>query len=228
MPMKGDGAANLRVIDRWEGGVGWLAYPDEGMQRASHALAVDGDVWVLDPVDAPGVDELLAEYGDVAGVVVGVDRHTRDAASIARRHDAPVYVPDWMTGVASTLDAPVERFGRTLADTGYRAFRVRDSSVPPWQEVGLYHVGSGTLFVPESLGTAEYYRVGSERLGVHPMLRPLPPKRVLAGLAPERVLVGHGEGVFDDATAALRDALDGSRRRMPALYGKTLKLMVSE
>lgn len=227
MPMKGSGQSELREIDRWEGGVGWIAYPDEQMQRASHAIAVDGGVWLLDPVDADGLDALLAEFGEVVGVVVMLDRHKRDAAAIARRHDVSVYVPDWMTGVASELDAPVERFGRELADTGYRAITVRDSTVPPWQEVGLYHEASGTLVVPESVGAAEYFLAPGEQLGVHPMLRLFPPTRALASLSPERILTGHGPGVMENASTALRDALDNSRRRTPSLYGKALKTFVS-
>ena len=108
--MKGSGEASLREIDRYDGGVGWIAYPDEDMQRASHAVVGEnGGVWVVDPVDAAGLDELLAEYGEVAGVVVLLDRHKRDAAAIATRHDVSVYVPDFMDAVAQELDAPVER-----------------------------------------------------------------------------------------------------------------------
>ncbi|WP_251330452.1 hypothetical protein [Haloplanus pelagicus] len=221
MPLKG-GHADLREIDRWEGGVGWIAHPDERMQRASHAFAVDGDVWVIDPVDAPGLDDLLADLGEVAGVAVCLDRHERDAAAVATRHDVPVYVPEWMDGVA--FDAPVERFGGELGDSGYRVRRVRDASLPPWQEVALYT--DETLLVPEAVGTASFFRAKSERLGVHPMLRPIPPRRALADLEPDRVLVGHGEGVFEDATAALRDALDGARRRLPAAYANMVREMV--
>lgn len=224
MPMKGSGTAQLREVDRWDSGVGWIAYPDEGMQRASHVLAGDGgDAWVVDPVDAPGVDDLIASVGDVAGVVVCLDRHKRDSAAIARRHDAPVYVPDWMTGVASDLDAPVERFGRELADSGYRTLTVIDRSFPPWQEAALYHDESGTLLIPETVGTAEYFCAPGEKLGVHPMLRPSPPKRPFRGIEPERVLVGHGPGVLEDASTALHDALDNARARLPAAYAKAFK-----
>jgi hypothetical protein len=223
MPMKGRGTGQLQEIDRWDGGVGWLAYPEEGMQRASHALGVDGEAWVVDPVDAPGVDDLLDSVGEVAGVVVCLDRHKRDAAAVARRHDVPVYLPDWMTGVASALDVPTERFGRELADTGYRALTVVNRSVPPWQEVGLYHETEGTLVVPEAVGTAPFFCAPDERLGVHPMLRPAPPKRAFRGLEPERVLVGHGAGVSTDATEALLDALDNARSNLPAAYVGALR-----
>jgi hypothetical protein len=224
MSFKG-GEPDLRTVGEWDGGRTWLAYPDEEMQRASHVLAVDGDAWAIDPVDAPGLDDLLADVGDVAGVVVGLDRHRRDAAAVATRHDAPVYVPDWMSGVAGKLDAPVERFGRELADTGFQALTVRNSSIPPWQEVGLFD--GETLVVPEAVGTAPYYLAGDERLGVHPMLRLVPPTRALAGLKPERVLPGHGAPVLDDAATALRDALANARRGAPAAYAKAVRRLIA-
>ncbi|MFB6177781.1 MAG: hypothetical protein ABEI99_11690 [Halobaculum sp.] len=224
--MKGAGTADVREIDRYDGGVGWLAYPDEKMQRASHAVSHDGEVWVLDPVDAPGVDDLLAELdGDVAGVVVGLDRHKRDAAAVADRHDVPVYVPNWMTGVVAEIDAPVERFGSELTD-GVRAIRVRDSSIPPWQEVALLFDSSGTLYVPEALGNAEYMVTNAERLGVHPMLRLTPPRAELAGLDPDHVVVGHGIGVHERASQAVDDALSVSRSNTLSLYGKTVKSLL--
>lgn len=229
MPIKGSGPTEPRVIDRWDGGVGWIAYPDERMQRASHALVSetdgsgDDDLWVVDPVDAAGVDDLLADYGEVAGVVVGLDRHARDAAALARRHDVAVHVADWMSGVVDDLDAPVERFGRRLGDTRFRAFTIRDSVLPPWQEVGFYREDDGTLIVPEAVGTAPGWLAADERLGVHPLLRLIPPKRSLGRARPERVLVSHGEGVFDDATRRLRDALSHSVRRAPSAYAKAVR-----
>jgi hypothetical protein len=71
------------------------------------------------------------------------------------------------------------------------------------------------LVCGDALGTQPYFRTEEERLGVHPLLRLIPPRR-LARLAPQHVLVGHGEGVHEDATAALREALTTSRRRLPA------------
>jgi hypothetical protein len=218
MPMKGSGATSMEVIDRFDDGVGWLAYPDERMQRASHALAADGEVWLLDPVDADGVDDLVAEFGEVAGVVVLLDRHKRDAGAIARRHDVPVAIPQWMTGVASKLGAPVERVEDALGDTGYELRTVVDSI--GWQEAGLYD--GETLYVPEALGTVDFFRAPGERLGVHPVLRLTPP-RSLRELTVERLLVGHGRGVESDADAAIARAIDGSRRNAPGLYAKAVR-----
>ncbi|WP_254769046.1 hypothetical protein [Salinilacihabitans rarus] len=214
-------ATDFREIDRFDGGVGWIAHPDETMQRASHALEIEGEVWVIDPVDAAELDDLLAEFGPVAGVVVCLDRHVRDAATVANRHDVPVYLPDWFSGVAEDVDAPVVRFGSELAETGIEARPVHRSRF--WQEVSLYDPERGTLVVPESVGTADYFLAGSERLGVHPMLRAVPPREALGEFHPERVLVGHGAGVTTDAADALRTALDGARRRAPLVYATTAR-----
>lgn len=222
--MTTNGSRQLREIDRYDGGIGWIAYPDEQMQRASHAVVgEDGGLWVLDPVDSDGVDDLLAEYGEVAGVVVMLDRHKRDAAALARRHGVSVHVPDWMDGVASELDAPVERVHTDLGESGYGVHKLIDNRV--WQEGVLYGEHDGTLVVPEAVGTAEYYLTGDERLGVHPALRLFPPRR-LRRFDPERVLVGHGAGVHEDASEAIRYALRGSRRRAPRLYAETVRSMV--
>lgn len=211
----------FREIDRWDGGVGWIADPRENLQRASHALAVDGEVWVVDPVDAPGLDDLLAEFGEVAGVVVGLDRHTRDAAAVATRHGVSVHLPRPLAGVASDLDAPVELVDGELADTGYRTVTVVDNRL--WSEVALHQPSSGTLLVPEAVGTAFHYLAPGERLGVHPALRLMPPRRVLSGFDPERLLVGHGTGIQEGAAAALEEALGAARRNAPSLYAKTLR-----
>ena len=228
METKGDGSGTVHEIDRWDGGGGWMAHPAEETRRASHALVGDdGRVWVTDPVDAPGLDDYLAELGEVAGTVVCLDRHTRDADGIAERHGAPVYVADWMDRVPPKLDAPIRRFGDRLGDSGYLAFKVFDSRVPPWQEVGLYRPDEGTLYVPETIGTAPFYLGRGERLGVHPMRRPLPPRRALGSVSPERILCGHGTGVFEGATDALRQAVEGSRRKLPSAYARAFRMMFS-
>lgn len=227
MPMKGSGSTRLREINRFDHGGGWFAYPDETMQRASHILETDDGVWLVDPIDAEGLDDLIAEFGTVAGVAVCLDRHKRDAAAIATRHRVPVHVPKWMSGVASKLDVPVERFDGELGDSGYESFVIRDSSVPPWQEAGLYNPESRTLVVPESVGTASYFCTQDEPLGVHPMLRMTPPREALSDFDPDRILVGHGSGILTDAADALDDALKNAKRNSVSLYSKTLKEFIT-
>ena len=220
MPLKESGATTLAEIDRFDGGVGWLAYPDEAMERASHALATDEGVYLVDPVDSEGLEDLLDEFGEVAGCVVLLDRHNRDADSLARRYDVPVYRPAWMDDVDSNYRAQVEDVGVELGDTGYEVRQLYDT--PVWSEAYLYHPEEKTLVVPEALGTAAYFRAGDERVGVHPMLRMTPPRELTAYDA-DRLLVGHGAGVMDRATSAVRDAVDGSRRRAPTAYLQALR-----
>ena len=215
MPMKGSGTAELRVVDRFDGGVGWIAYPEETMQRAAHAIESEGELWIVDPVDAPGLDELLEGYADPAGVVVSLDRHERDAAAVAARHGVSVYVPEWMSGVAGGLDAEVERFGGTLA--GFDVARLVDN--PLWQEAVLFD--GETLVVPEALGTVGYFLAPEEALGVHPMLRAFPPKD-LREYDPKRLLVGHGEGLSEGVGPEIRRAIEQSRRNAVPTYLKNV------
>jgi hypothetical protein len=215
MGLKDTGDGELTAIDRFDGGVGWIAHPDETMERASHAVESGGGLWLLDPVDGAGLDELLAEYADPEGVVVLLDRHKRDAAAIATRHDVPVYVPDWMDGVAEAIDAPTRRAGDRIGD--FRVRKLIDNRL--WQEAVLFD--GETLVVPEAVGTASYFRAPGEELGVHPMLRPVPP-RGLRSHDPDRLLVGHGAGLSEDVGAALREAIGASRRTAVSLYLKSI------
>jgi hypothetical protein len=190
------------------------------MERASHALVADGGVWVVDPVDFPGLDDVLADLGPVVGVAVLFNWHARDAGAVAARHDVPVHLPAWVTGVADRVHATVERFEESLGDTGYRALPITRHRL--WREAALYRERDGTLLVPDSVGTAPYFRAPGERVGVSPYQRLWPPRRVLGALEPERLLVGHGEGVLEDASTALDDALAGARRRAPAAIATNL------
>jgi hypothetical protein len=224
--MKASGDGSVNEVDRWDGGAGWLAYPEEEMQRASHALATDAGLVVVDPVDVPGLDEWLADLAEetgadgVLGVAVLLDRHKRDSAAVATRHDVPVGVPSWMSGVRDDLDAPTTDLESLVADTSYEVRRVIDN--PFWQEAGLYDAEVEVLALPEVFGTVDYYRAPNEELGVHPMLRFTPPRK-LKRLDVERLLVGHGEGVAEDADEAMARALRNATRNAPKLYLNTVK-----
>lgn len=209
--------STLEVVDRWDDGISWtLAEEIGGMHRTSHAIRTEEGVWLVDPVDAPGLDDELAELGEVAGVTLLLDRHKRDADAIAARHDVRIALPTNLAGVAADLEAPVETYTESLSETGFKAITVVNNQL--WHEVALRHPGTGTLIVPEAVGTADFFTTDDERLGVHPALRLFPPRRSLGSLSPDRILVGHGPGVFDDATAALRTTLANSRRSAPKYY----------
>jgi len=198
------GRPALREVTEWTGGISWIAYPDERARRASHALLADTGVWIVDPVDADGLDERVAELGEVAGVAVIHDRHTRDASRIARRHDVAVHVPDWMTLAREKLDATAESIGADLPGTDYAVYRLIDTD--EWEEAVLVDETTNTMVVPEALGTLPSFREDDNELGVHPALDE-PPRR-LADWNPERLLVGHGESIHRGADAKLEEAID--------------------
>ena len=215
MPAKqrGPGTAPA-IVDRWDGGFGWIAHPDEGMRRTSHALATADGVWLVDPVDAAGIDDDIAELGEVAGVAVLSSYHSRDADTFARRYDVPVHLPAFFEGLEGECDAPVERFSGTLPGTDYELLELYDDLV--WEDAALWD--GETLVTMESLATSDSQTVGDERLAVSFVRRLMPPRAKLGGLAPERILVGHGEGVHEDAPEALAAALDSSRRKAPRYF----------
>ena len=91
-------------------------------------------------------------------------------------------------------------------------------SQPGWREAALWWEAERVLVCMEALGTGSYFRGPGEALAVHPFFRLYRPRglRDLARcLAPGHVLVGHGEGIHDDATAALVNAVATARRGTP-------------
>ncbi|GAA0193225.1 hypothetical protein [Halobaculum roseum] len=234
MPLKRDGVGDgLAFLDRWSHGFSWVAHPDEEFQRTGHAIAVgaaDGDrrdgraVWLVDPVDANGLDDEIAELGTVAGVLALSDNHGRHAARIADRHGVPVFVHEHL-GDPGDLggDGTATGFTGDPADTGFRTVPVVSKL---WREIALYHPGRATLVVGDALTTMASHTNPGERLAVMPHLRLSPPTDSLGGLPVERVLVGHGPGVHRDAADALARALDGARRGAPrAILGNLPELI---
>jgi hypothetical protein len=214
MPAKASGLGSLNAVDDFDGGFGWVAHPDETMERASHALVGDDGVWAVDPVDAEGLDARFEEWGGLAGVVVLYNYHRRDAAAIAARHDVSVHLPAGMSALsADDLAAPVERLEERLPGTDFYLHRVTKRG--PWQEWALSD--GETLVVAESVGTADYFTAPGERLGVSLARRPFPPA-ALRDVDPERVLCGHGAGISTDASGELRRAIEEARRTAPRMY----------
>ena len=194
-------ALRLRSCDEFDGGFGWIA--GEFMQRCSHALVAGGQVWAIDPLNGDGVEERLRAAGEPAGVIQLLDRHTRDCARLASRLGVPHHV------VPKEPIAPFE------------FLPIRSSRW--WKEVVLWWPDRRMLVCADALGTAAYFRAGDERLAVHPLLRLWPPGRQLAGIRPEAILCGHGEGVFEGAEPALREALRRARRRIPGQVASAVR-----
>ena len=213
-----DDPTEVAVVDQFEDGIGWIAHPAETGRRASHALRGDDGVWLLDPLDGPGVDDLVARVGEIAGVAVCSSWHARDAGRIADRYDVAVHAPEWLGRIDTLIDrAPIERYRFSPGDSGFRVLRCQP--FPTWDEAMVYRPAGGILYVPESLGTADAYLVGDERVGLSIVRRIDPPIAQLDGLSVGRLLVGHGRGIHERPDEALEAALRYGRRRLPeALY----------
>lgn len=179
-----------KLYDEWS---------DDGrIVRTSHALVAGGRVWVIDPVDAPGLDERVRALGEPAAVLQLLDRHNRDCAVVASR-----------LGVE-------HRLGWELHDVPFTVLPVRRSRF--WREVALWDAETRTLVSPEMLGTVRQFLAPGERIGWHPLARPFPPSAIFVGVEPERILVGHGPALEDGATEALQDLLAHGRRRIVAAW----------
>lgn len=170
----------------------------ETMERSSHALAAAGLVWLIDPVADEAALAAAERLGKVAAVVQLLDRHPRDCAALAKRY-----------GV-SHLRLPEEVEGAP-----FTAFPI--VSVPKWRELGLWWEAESLLVVPEAVGTGSYFALGDGPVGIHPMLRALPPGGALRRYAPRRLLCGHGPPLHEGAAAAIEAALERSRRDAPRM-----------
>ena len=192
-----------RFCDETDWGFGWI--DSDRMQRTSHALLAHGRVWIVDPVEGEGVDERIRALGEPGGVLQLLDRHNRDCAVFAARFGLPHhFVP----------------LGR-LDGVPFEFLLVRKGRF--WKETALWWEDERALGVADALGTISYFRLPCEALGVHPLLRPIPPRKRLGRVSPRHVLCGHGEGVHgDQAETAFREALGTARRRLPRLVANRL------
>jgi hypothetical protein len=171
-------------------GFSWIV--DEPMTRTSHALACDGKVWLVDPVDWPEAIDRARTLGEPAGVLQLLDRHNRDSAELASRLGVP------------HLIAP-----SSVPGSPFEVIRLTTSRV--WREVALWWPERRTLVVAEALGTNPFFRNGDDPVGVHPLLKLAPP-RTLRPFEPEHLLVSHGRGIHGSAAEiASRQALSRSR-----------------
>jgi hypothetical protein len=193
----------VRFCDELDAGFGWIF--DEFLQRCSHALVVDGRVWIIDPLDGDGVEERVRAAGEPAGVIQLLDRHNRDCRAWAERLGVPHHVvPREPIGGAPFEFLPVRQSRR-------------------WKEVALWWPQERVLACGDALGTVPELLVAGEALALHPLLRLAPPRR-LGDVEPRHVLSGHGEGVHgDEAAPGVGEALATARRRLPRAWWQGLR-----
>jgi len=187
-----------RFCDETDWGFGWIAVGR--MKRTSHALLAGGRVWIVDPVDADGVDERIRALGEPGGVIQLLDRHSRDCAAFAARFGVPHHFVPLGRAAGIPFEFLLVRKGRL------------------WKETALWWDEQRVLCVADALGTIPPFAARGEGLGLHPLLRLIPPRKRLGGVRPRHVLCGHGVGVHgDEAEAGFTEALSTARRRIPRL-----------
>ena len=195
-------------------GRSWVGESDTSGELHGHALRVGDDVWVIDPIDGPNLDEVLADLGGtVRHVVVALDRHQRDAHAFAERHGATLHV---VAGdIRQQIPEHCERFDDHLEGSPFTVVPVIDKG-KVWSERALWWDEHDLLVIPEALGSSAQFRTGTDNpVAVHPALRMTPPRAAFARATPSTILFGHGPAVTDGATEALQVALDESRSKAP-------------
>jgi hypothetical protein len=187
------------TLTRHDLGLSWMVH--ERFERSSHALAHEGRVWLIEPVDDEAIRDPVRELGSPAGVIQLLDRHNRDCEPLARE-----------LGVAHV------RWPDALPDSPFQFVPVMRRT--RWHEVALWWPEREALAVPEALGTARFFAVGGGPVGVHPLLRLTPPQG-LGAFEPAYLLVGHGPPLEGpDIGADIDEALEHSRRDLPKVLAK--------
>lgn len=211
----------------WIGAFGdittWIAHPDEVIERASHLLELGDRTYLLEPLDFPELDTLVDDV-DLTGVIVLMDRHTRDTDAIASRYGLEVFVPDAVPQARSKLDVETHSLDDELAGIDVEIVQIVERRW--WQEVALWLPMTATLVVPEAVGTSAQFTVGDDRIGCHPGLRLRPPRRALDGLEPFRLFVGHGQPVDPVEPGEFEHVLSTARRKLPRAWLSALRATV--
>lgn len=211
----------IQVDYRFDGGFSWRRAGSGLLECRSHAMCDDeGRTWLFDPLGGVGLDEELDQLGgEVAGVIVLLDRHIRDSEMLAHRYGARLLVPPgrWRRGHAPPPDA--ESLADEVQGCPFR-FSPLVERGGQWLEWAAWWSERRILVVPEAVGTASYYRSRlREPLAVHPVLRLVAPPRSLLELpteeAPELLLVGHGPPLDRQVDASVELAVGESRRELP-------------
>jgi hypothetical protein len=183
----------MRIIDESGDGFSWTSAGHSWLARTSHALRANGDVWIVDPVDFPALDERVRALGSPRAVLKLFVQHGRDGSTVASR-----------------LGVPLLELPRSLPGSPFELVPVPGPA--GWSEAALWWQERETLVVPEAVGSAHHYCASGRPLGVHPVLRLLWPPKVLGRFEPRHLLVGHGPGLHEAVPEQLRSAIERSRR----------------
>ena len=211
----------MLIHGRFERGFGWMAEPAHYMERSSTALAVDGNVWLIDPERTAGIEAEFEALGKPVAIISSVGWHDRDVDWYAARYGIPVYGGRWLRN--TLFRTPLTRVDREVPNS---PFQLIDTSMRGllgwWTESAVWWPQERVLVTGDCLGTAVYFVAENQKLGVHPF-RLLSPPRVLRGLAPRRIFCGHGQGLHDGAGEALERALRDTHGSPVRAWGSAVR-----
>ncbi len=223
----------LTVLDRFDGGLTWTIAGESMLQCRAHALVTDdGDVWLVDPLDAPGLDELVEPLGPVRGVIVLLDRHLRQSVQVAQRHDARLVVPRGKWRPGHPMPEGAEQLAPGALDGTPFELQPLIERGGQWLEWLLWWQARRVLVVAEVVGTAPHYEQLDDGAGLHPALHVMGAPDTIAPVElheriaadPFRLLLGHGELDRPAQVDEIDARLHGARRRLPKLALRTPKL----
>ena len=221
---------DIAITHRFAHGLSWAPAGPSILECRAHALVdADGHVWLVDPFDGPGLAAELDALGSVAGVIVLLDRHLRDASVLARRYDVPLLVPpgELRRGHPRPEGARTEVAHGAACPFQLLPIVRRDGS---WLEQVLWWPEERVLIVAEALGTAPAYLARPDaELGVHPLLRTggVPPRLAELDVEPDLLLLGHGEPLDHSVRSSMTTATEAARKDLPRLLLRTPKLVTS-
>ena len=128
-------------VDEHDDCFGWIA--EERIARTSHALRVDGRVYLIDPLPATASRSACAR---------SASRRRCCSSSTATTATA-------RSGRGGSACRTCAR-GRAYADAPFEVLPVYDNRV--WREVALWEPRSATLVCADVLGTLPYFRAPGE------------------------------------------------------------------
>ncbi len=202
------------IHGRFSGGFGWIAYPNEFMRRSSTALVHDGRVWVIDPVYTTGIDAEIEALGTIAGIILTVGHHDRDAIWFAERYDVPLYVPGNL--ITAPKGGPAVRVAGQIPHSPLQLLPCGGRGAMAWfQECAIWWPEHRLLITGDTIGTAGYF-AAANAVGAHPFFRLSPPVSLLR-LPVSRLYPGHGRSVIGDGVSeAVATAISTARSNLVA------------
>jgi hypothetical protein len=194
------------------------------MERSSTALAHEGHVWLIDPLRADGIDAEINALGKVVAILMTLGWHERDVDWFAALYGVPVYAHPRLRLI--DVRTAVERVEGQVPDSPLQIVTCGGRGLLRWwPETAIWWPEMRALATGDALGTAAYFVLPGQSLGVHPVRRLSPPVE-LRDLPAERLHPGHGHSITSGAAQPVREAVDQAHKRMAAAWWRSVGVAV--